>query len=190
MNDPSAVSRDLQFVRSVVDASERTPYPRSVAIVWGLLVLVGFALPDFVGTGTVARFWMFAGPAGLLFAAWMSARGLHRFGQSDWRSGRRELQHWALFLLAIGAVMLLPNRGMVDWKAIAPISLLLVAFAYVVAGVHLRGFYFFPGLAFFGGYCLLVFRIPHAWTITGVLGALALILSALVPGSAQASREP
>ena len=57
------------------------------------------------------------------------------------------------------------------------LMLLLVAFAYLLAGVHFEAYLAGPGVAFALGYCLLIYRVPFAWTIVGVLAAVTLVIS-------------
>ena len=86
--------------------------------------------------------------------------------------------HPGVFALMAGLSLLLPQTGSLEWQAIAPLMLLLVAFAYLLAGVHLDPSFAAPGAIFALGYCLLIFRVAFAWTIVGVLAALAFVLMA------------
>jgi len=178
MSDATQMSRDLQYVRGLVDPAARPHLPRAVMLVLAAMVLIGFPLPDFVGGDFVLRYWLVAGSVGFIACAALSARAMRRSGQEDLRSARRYFAHWALLLVAGGLALLLPQTGTIDWSALAPMVLLLVAFAYLTAGVHLDVNLAGPGIAFALGYCLLAYRVAYAWTITGVVAALALVLSA------------
>ncbi len=178
MDQQSQLSQDLRYVRELVDPAARPHLPRAVMLTWAAIVLVGFPLPDLVSQAIIWRYWMVAGPIGFLLCALFSARVMRQLGQHDGREMRRQLAHWGVLALMGGLALLLPGTGYVEWQAIAPLALLLVAFAYLLAGVHLDRSFAAPGAIFALGYCLLIFRVAFAWTIVGVLAALAFVLMA------------
>ncbi len=102
MNEPSQWSQDLHYVRGLVDPGARPHLPRAVIMIWAAVVLIGFPLPDFVGQGTVLRYWIIAGPIGFLLCALMSARAMRRSGQRDVRAARRQFIHWGVLFLMGG----------------------------------------------------------------------------------------
>jgi hypothetical protein len=177
MSEQSQWSQDLHYVRGLVDHAAQPHLPRAVILIWAIIVLIGFPLPDFVAQGTVLRYWMIAGPIGFLLCALSGARAMRQSGQHDVRAARRQLAHWGALFLTGGLALLLPQTGNLDWQGIAPLMLLLVSFAYLLAGIHLEPYLAGPGVAFALGYCLLVYRVPFAWTIVGVLAALAFVIS-------------
>ncbi len=177
MSQESKWAKDLNFVRGVVDPASQPHLPRSVALVWAIVVLIGFPLPDFVAGDMVLRYWLIAGPIAFLLCAFLGARMMHKSGQQDRRAAKHQFAHWGAFLAISALALLLPQAGVIDWQAAAPLLLLLISFAYLLAGIHLDSHLAWPGVAFAVGYCLLIYRVSFAWTIVGVLAALALVLT-------------
>ncbi len=178
MNEPSQWSQDLHYVRDLVDPAARPGLPRSVVMIWAAIILIGFPLPDFVGQGTVLLYWIIAGPIAFVLGALLSARAMRQSGEHDVRTARRQFAHWGVLFLTGGLAILLPQTGNMSWQAIAPLMLLLVSFAYLLASIHIGLYFLGPGVIFALGYCLLIYRVAFAWTIIGVLAALAFVVSA------------
>ncbi len=178
MNETTRWSEDLHYVRDLVDQADRPHLPRAVVSIWAAIVLIGFPLPDYAGQGTVLRYWLIAGPIGFALCALLSARAMRRAGEHDVRAARRQFAHWGVLFLTGGLAILLPQTGNMDWHAIAPLMLLLLSFAYLLASVHIGPSFVGPGVIFALGYCLLIYQVAFAWTIIGVLAALAFVVSA------------
>ncbi len=178
----SRMTDDLQFVRGVVERAERTAVPAAVFWIWAALVLVGFPLPDFVSGTIVFRYWIIAGPAGFVVCAFLAQRHARVVGQEDARAGRMHLMHWGIVLGVAALAVALPARGLMEWRALGPLTLLIVALGYVTAGVDVDRRYLWPGGAMLVGYGLLLLPVAFAWTIIGVLVASGLALSAWITG--------
>ena len=168
---------DLDYVREVVERADTAREPRAIWYLWALISGVGFALIDFVPE-RVGAYWAVAGPVGFLLSAWLGARHARSRGQVSEREGWKYLLHWGGLLLAILLLVPLGATGVLSMETLPRVILLLVAFTYYLAGVHLSR----PGLWVAGllavGYVSLFFLDRYAWTLIGGLIAVALIVTA------------
>jgi hypothetical protein len=178
MADEQNVTRDLHFVRAVVQGAGRPGAPPATYVILAFLILIGFPLPNFVSQPAVLGYWAIAGPLGFLAAALVSARHGHRMGQHDTQAGRQHALHWAIMFIVAGLLLFLPVCGLLEWTALPPLVLLIVSLTYLLAAVHMDRRFVWPGALFALGYGLLLAGVPFAWTILGALTALALLACA------------
>lgn len=168
MNTTQQLQSDLDYVAAAVRRREPDPGVPAIYALWAVLVLIGFALPDFAPR-MAGAYWFIAGIGGGLLSWWMGARDSRRQGLHDRELGKRYGLHWGIAGLAYfltGLPMLV--QGPTDASAAA--FLLTTAIVYALAGVHLIRPLLWCGLLAFAGYVvLLVFAPPYAWTTTGVL---------------------
>lgn len=170
---------DLDFVRRSVERSEALGTPASIHFLWAAIVLVGFTLVD-VAPGAVNGFWAVAGPLGWVVSAWLGFRFARRSGQMDRGVGMRYALHWMGVVVAMFLLALLGLRGLVDWPALGPAFLLLIALAYFLAGVHLdRRLLWFGPLAA-AAYVAVLFLPGMTWTFVGVLWSAGLVATAIL----------
>jgi hypothetical protein len=180
MSQAHPLENDLGYVRSVVEGSS-SPAPRAVYFLWAAIVLVGFPMPDYAPEA-VGRFWMIAGPLGWVASAILGGRHARAVGQFDRQLAIRHGAHWGLMLAAIALAALMPTLGVIEWRALGALALLFVAFSYLQASLHLDRQLVAPGALMIIGYLVLLFEATYAWTITGILVALGLVVSGVVGG--------
>jgi hypothetical protein len=178
MNDPTSLHDDLQFVRSAVERSQRAKSPSSIWYLWAAISLVGFALIDF-RPQVVGVYWLIAAPVGFALSIWLARRSHVRSGQTDRAVGRRWIEHWAGLLGAVLLLMLAGATGQMDGRAIGGTAVLLTAFAYFTAGVHLEPRLKRIGILIALAYPILLYVVRWGWTGTGVIVAIALVLTAV-----------
>lgn len=169
---------DLRYVRRAVDRQAAGGLPLSIALLWAVLGLVGFALVDFFPEHAW-KFWAVAGPGGFLASAWLGWRAARSEGEQDRAEGRRWLFHWAGLLAAIGLAVLGRVSGAVSDGGLGATILLLLAVAYFTAGVHLVRPLLLVAAILAGGYVAVLFAGSHVWTWVGVTTAAALVVAAL-----------
>lgn len=187
---PTQVQSDVHFVREVIARSEQQRAPGSIYLLWAALILVGFPMVDFASR-YVGLFWMVAGPLGGVISFMLGWRSSIRGGTIRRSLGIRYALHWAGVM---GAILLLAlhfafSGGAVNYSRFAQIILLILALAYFLAGVHLDRPLLWAGLLMAAGYVALIFVTTYTWTITGVVVAIALVLSAVFGGRKSAGIE-
>lgn len=173
---PSAdqLQQDLAYVASAVRRHERLLGPPAVWFLWALLVPVGFALPDFAPRSAGA-YWFVAGIGGGLLSWWLGQREMRRCGRQDVELSRRIGLHW--IIAGVGFVLCgLPMMtGRVAPADAVPGYMLVAGLVYALAGVHLLRPMLWIGTLMLAAYAVLVVAgPPYAWTITGVVIAIAL----------------
>lgn len=183
MTELERLEDDLRFVRGAVAASDRKAAPAGIYFLWAAAVLAGFLLIDF-RPGWVGWYWLVAGPAGFLVSTALGWRHARTSGQMSGVEGRRQLLHWGGMMVAIGLALLLPGRGAVPWESVNAVILLIVALGYFTAGVHGERPFLWLGALMAGGYLLVMLTSAYAWTIVGVLLAVALVVAGLRGGRA------
>jgi len=180
MSEIERLESDLTFVRGVVSRSA-PPGPALIYWFWAIVCAIGFSLPDFAPQ-RMATFWMIVGPAGWLLSMFLGYRHAKRVGQLDAREGARHLAHWGVMLVTIGLAALLVRQGHVPGEVMGPLAILIVAFSYVLAGLHLDKFLLLPGGLMFVGYGVLLFVDDFSWTIVGALVAIGLACAGIAAG--------
>lgn len=177
---PAQVESDVNFVRQVLARSETHRSPASIYLLWAAIILVGFPIVD-LAPRYAGLFWMIAGPLGGLLSFFLGYRASRNAGVIRKTEGLRYTLHW---LGLMGAILLLVlyfamGRGTLTYDAFGQIILLLLALTYFLAGVHLDRPMLWSGLLMAAGFVTLVFVAKWTWTITGVVVAVAMVLSAL-----------
>lgn len=170
---------DLDFVRRAIDRESRGPFPRSVALLWAAVALMGFPLLDFAPE-RAAPFWSLAGPIGFALSLWLGRRSARAAGVEDRREAARWSAHWVGLLIAIALVVVASIAGRIDGPTTGSTIVLLLAATYYGAGIHLhRGL--LPVAALLGaGYLAVLFVDGPVWTGVGVATAAALVATGLV----------
>ena len=183
---PNQVESDFGYVKDLVRKADREPIPKSIYMLWGLVVLVGFALVDFAPQ-RVGIFWMIAGPLGGILSGVLSRRsGLSR-GQLQREVGIRHALHWGGMLVLTGLAVLLPATGRIPPAEISRVILLVVALGWWTAGVHFDRTFLWLGGLMMVGFVGTVLIDQYAWTALGVLMAIVLVTIALRGGRRNAT---
>lgn len=172
-------AQDLRYVRDLLERPSRTP--ASIPILWAAVGAIGFALVD-LAPAAVPWYWLAAGPLGMIASIWLGWRAAERRGHLDRATGMRWAWHWAGLLGAVGAVVLLAVVGMVPFSVINPVILVLIAIAYLLAGVHLDRRLLWVAAALAIAFPVIILLPKFGWTAAGGLVALALLGVALSAG--------
>lgn len=167
------VEDDLRFVRGALAASAMSKSPAPVYFLWAAAVLAGFLLMD-IDRALVGPYWMVVGPAGFAASAYLGWHRARTRGQVSTADGKRHLLHWGSVLVAIALALLMPGRGVLSWEALNGVILLILAVGYFTAGVHGEPPLLWIGLLMAGGYVLVTLASSYAWSILGVVLAIAL----------------
>ena len=181
------IQQDLDYVASAVRRQDRCTGVPAIYFLWAGIVLVGFALPDF-RPQLAGAFWLVAGIGGGLLSWWLGERDARRRGVNDVALGRRYGMHWTIggvgfFLSALPMI-----TGTDDPGQVVSSFLLVAGLVYALAGVHLERPLLWSGLLMLASYLVLVlFAPPYAWTITGLVIAVALTWSGLAARRTRAS---
>lgn len=184
MNTTEQIHHNLDYVAAAVRRRDPDLGTPSIFALWTVLVLVGFALPDFAPQAAGA-YWFVAGIGGGLLSWWLGERDKRRRGLNDRQLGKRYGLHWgiaglAYFLTALPMFVHGPSN------AAAAGFLLTTGIVYSLAGVHLVRALLWSGLLAFAGYvALITLSLPYAWTITGVLIAAGLAISGILAAKAR-----
>ena len=181
MDQTKRIDDEITYVRQLVSKSDRSPGPASIYLLWAAICLVGFPLADFAPR-YVGIFWMFAGPLGSLASMFLGWRHSVRMGQVRRDIGIRHGLHWAGTLVAIFLVVSLGVVGTVGWDVVHRVILLVLAFSYYVAGIHLERPLVWVGLLMSAAYVALFFIKVYQWTIVGIVVAIALATTGLLGG--------
>ncbi|MFO7627758.1 MAG: hypothetical protein R6V62_10895 [Candidatus Fermentibacteraceae bacterium] len=169
---------DIRYVRALVERSGNGSFPRSVYILWAVIVLLGFSIIDFK-PGWTGIFWMVAGPGGSIISGILGHRAGVRMGQLDREIGVRHALHWGGMLVVIVLAVVLAIRGFIHGTVLSQVILLLVALGWWTAGVHFdRNFLWFAAVMILG-FVGTLFSSSYTWTVIGVLLAVNLVIAAL-----------
>lgn len=175
-----STGEDLEFVRRAIDRESRGPFPRSVALLWAAIALLGFPILDFAPRWA-APFWGLAGPIGFAISLGLGRRSARTAGREDRAEAQRWTAHWIGLLIAVALVVGASIGGRIDGPTTGSTIVLLLAATYYGAGIHLhRGL--LPVAALLGaGYLAVLFVDGPIWTWVGVATAAALIATGFVP---------
>lgn len=179
---------DLQYVRRALARSGGGNSPPGVFLIWAGIVLVGFPLPDFFPEVALS-YWLVAGPVGFVLTAWMGRRHGLRLGQEDARRGVLHLVHWVVMLFIVSVGVSLAVSGAISWASLGPLVLLVAAFGFLTAGVHLDRQFLWPGAMMALG----VFFVPlwdgFGWSLAGILLAGGFSMAAFCRGGRSGAIE-
>ncbi len=174
MTDRTSVS-DLDYIKDIVDRSDRRPFPSAIYLLWAVIVAVGFALVDF-SPRTLSLYWMIMGPLGGIASGWIGHRYGSQRGQMSRELGIRHALHWGGMLVFTFLAVLLASTGRIPTDSLSQVILLIIAFGWWCAGVHFDRFFLWLGSCMALGFVVTLFVSRYAWTGLGLLLALALIL--------------
>jgi len=170
---------DLRYVRTVVESADRTLPVRGIYLLWALIIPVGFLLAD-VAPEVVTWFWLVAGPVGGVASFVIGWRGGSALGQESRAEARRHALHW---LGLGGGIVLIVFLGLVSigapMSAVAPLILAVVALGWFLAGVYGDPAMMWLGAALAVAAAVTGLVDPWAWTISGVVLGVALVVVAL-----------
>jgi hypothetical protein len=178
MTDASTqeVKKNLAFVKEVVQRRKKGGMiPLPMAILWGVLSLIGLVLCD-VQPRIVGWYWIIVIPANFvvsfLYFWWAAPRG----GEMSWRLAREHCLHWIGVSLAIGLLFFLAAVNHFRGMEIAQLALLIGALGYFLGGIHFDRLYILPGILLAGGVIAAVYITTYIWTIVGLAFCVGLIL--------------
>ena len=169
---------DLRYVRRAVARGAEGAFPLPIASLWAAIALVGFALVDFVPE-LAGLFWLVAGPGGFLASVWLGSRLARREGEQDRAEAWRWAAHWGGLLAAIALSTLAVRAGAATWSGFGATLLLLLAVAYLTAGIHLHRSLLPVAAILAAGYPAVLFLDRYAWSVVGVAVAAAMLAGAL-----------
>jgi len=182
MMTDSRIESDLDYVRDVVDRSERSTSPSSIYWLWAIIVLVGFPLADFAPR-FVGLYWTIMGPLGGIASGILGYRFSRQLGQLNRKTGIRHALHWGSMMVVIFAAVGMGIAGTVAWTEIHRVILLILSLSYFLAGVHLDPPMLWIGLLMFAAYFAMFFLSAYAWTIVGIVVAAGMMVAAVTGGS-------
>lgn len=173
------LQQDLDYIAGAVRRRDRPVGVPAIYFLWAAIIAVGFALPD-LAPERAGWFWLIAGIGGGGLSWWLGARAERRSGINDRELGLRHGLHWGIggiaFLLTFVPLLL----GRVPVQQGGAQFLFTTGLLYALAGVHLERGLLWSGLLMLAAYAVLtVFALPYAWTITGIVIALALTWAGL-----------
>ncbi|WP_299939719.1 hypothetical protein [uncultured Microbulbifer sp.] len=173
MTDLDNIRDNLDYVSSAVRSGTSRDGIPALYFLWGLLIFIGFALPD-LAPRFAAIYWLPASIGGGLVSWWLGERAERRQGINNTAFGRRYGLHW----LVSGAAFLLVFISLISGQGEAgpELFLLVAGLSYSLAGVHLERPLLYSGLlmlACYGGMVLI--SPPYAWTLTGLVVGISLL---------------
>jgi hypothetical protein len=187
--------QDFHYVRQAVDrrggSRERTP--RAIPILWGLFVLVSFALLDLHPR---AAAWMFSVGAPLLAVAsgLIGRAAARREGELNRRVGLDHAMHWGTIFLGMIALGALAAAGRVRGEGVGQVATIIVGVVYFLAGVHFDRNWLVSGVLLIFGAAAITFVPRYPWTLLGAVVCLAIAVPAFLPRrstrTAQTLQEP
>lgn len=179
MTKTEQLQQDLDYIAGAVRRRDRPVGVPAIYFLWAAIILVGFALPDFAPQ-RANLFWLIAGFGGGLLSWWLGARADRRSGIRDRELGVRYGLHWGIGGIAFLLTALPLLLGRVSPQQGGAGFLFTTGLLYALAGAHLERGLLWAGLLMLAAYAVVtVFAPPYAWTITGVVIALALAWAGL-----------
>jgi hypothetical protein len=179
MTTADQLKQDLDYVASAVRRQDHCNGVPEIYFLWAAIVAIGFALPDFAPR-YAGLFWLVTGVGGGLASWWLGERDARRNGVHDVALGRRHGYHWLIGGIGFVLCALPAIVGRAEIGSVVSNFLLVAGLVYALAGVHLERPLLWSGLLMLAAYAVLVlFSPPYAWTITGIVIAVALVLSGL-----------
>lgn len=179
MADNASLRDDLGYVASAIRRRDRRRGVPQIFFLWALLILVGWSLPDFAPR-YAGWFWLVAAPAGGLLSWWLGNRSAVADGEVDRELGFRHGLHWLITGLAFVGVILpfLVIGGSGD--QLAREILLVVAYSYALAAVHLeRGLALPAAIMGIGYVAVTIWSPPYLWTTLAVIVAVSLVAAGI-----------
>ena len=168
---------DLGFVREAIQRSSSPFSPPSIWYLWATITLIGFTMADFAPE-RVGMFWLVAVPVGMLGSMTLGIRHGRRLGQINRHAGARMAFHWIGFSATMLLASMMVPLGMLSGRTLGSIALLLTALAYYLAAIHMDRRLIWVALLLAIGYVIVLFVSSFAWTIVGVVVAVAMVVTA------------
>jgi hypothetical protein len=190
MTDERQAHDDLSYVRSVLRRAEYTAEgPASIFFLWAVISFFGFAIIDVFPERT-GPYWAIAGPLGGVLSGILGRRAGRRAGQPSRREGIVQAMHWIGLMFGILLMVPLVMTHVISTDDFPRLVLLVIAFSYYTAGVHVDRRMVPLSIVLVGCYLLSVFarELPHLWTVTGAIVAASLAIAGLY--SAARERRP
>ena len=185
MTTTGNLREDIAYVRAAAERADAASIP-SIYVMWAVISLCGFALPDFVADGRwVGRFWMVASPVGFLVSALLGYRASRRAGQGSRRVGVRWGVHWLAFMAAVALGAALVATGDLSWSGFGSLVVLLLAVSYFYAGLYMDRRMLAIGGVAGASYLVILFIPAYQWTVAGVFMAVALVWQAFLGARAR-----
>jgi hypothetical protein len=179
MDEIEKAQVDLQYLRSVAGRVAEARSPASIPLLWALISIVGFPLLDFA-PHRAHWYWMVGAPLATCLTAVLGYRSHGRLGQLDRAKGWRHLAHWVGLLVATTLAVLSSQWGVIGDRATPTIVLLVLAFGFWTAGVHLERPLRWVALLMLVGYLLVIAQVvPYQWTVVGLAVSGGLVVMAL-----------
>jgi hypothetical protein len=175
------LAEDLGYVRGVVAGAGGGAGPRTIWYLWAAISLVGFTLID-LAPERVGLYWLVAAPLGFVASAWLGWRGARAAGVESRRDGAVHMLHWGGMLVAIALLVPLAVAGPLTGEAFGQAILVVVAFGYFLAGVHLHRPLAWIAALVVVGYALTLLLGAWAWTVAGVVLAAGMVATGGLPG--------
>jgi hypothetical protein len=176
------MQQDLAFVKSALTRSRAQVTSLAINVMWGLIILVGFGLNDFLPRMT-GWFWLVAVPVGVALSIVFAVRAARRKGHVDPDVGTRAMLHWGGLCAGLAILTLLALTGTIRFRGSGSSglsALVMVGLSYYLAGVHLDRSFLWPGVVMGLGAVTSIFVRQHLGTMIGVAVCVALIAGALI----------
>jgi len=179
MTDNTSLRDDIDYVASAIRRRDKRRGVPQIFFLWAALILVGWSLPDLAPAYT-GWFWLVAAPVGGLLSWWLGDRSALTDGEVDRELGRRHELHWLLTGFAFVGVVLpfLVVGG--SGEQLGRELLLVVAFSYGLAAVHLERGLTVPAAIMALGYVgVTIWSPPYLWTTLAVIVAASLVAAGI-----------
>ena len=168
MDKSEKAQDDLRYLRGLAQGVEGARAPASILLLWAVVSLVGFPIIDFA-PHAARWYWMVSAPVATGLTALIAIRSQRRLGQLDRTKGGRHLAHWLGLFVAVNLAVLSGHSGAIAERAIPTVVLLILAFGFWTAGVHLERPLRWVSLLMLVGYLLVISRwVPYPWTLLGL----------------------
>ncbi len=165
MTDSNSLARDVAFLRSAVERSDRTP--GGIYFVWAVVLVLGGIVSQWSPEWS-ARYWMLAAPVGVAASIVIGWRSGRRAGARGTVAGVRSTFHWAGVTLITFAVMAVALGHDVRPEALGTLAFLVVSLGYYLKAVHTdRSAYAAAAISLGAAGALLL--LPGSWFWIGLV---------------------
>ncbi|MEM7646182.1 MAG: hypothetical protein AAF203_04680 [Pseudomonadota bacterium] len=178
MNQSKELKDNLDFVSRVVKESENGRGVPGIYFLWALIVLIGFSITDFYPQFS-GQFWMIAGPLGGIISGFLGWQYSRKLGQVSTDDLQKNLIHWGAMLAAIFMASSLVHNNLISGRGFGAVTLLIVAFSYILAGNYLDRVLLWLGFVMLAGFYPIVNNFEHTWTIIGVAVCAGLTIAGI-----------
>jgi len=176
MTDPEQAAADLAFVRDAVERRKTSHHaPTPLAILWAVIVLAGCVINDFAAQ-YAWMYWSLMPTIGFALSKMIGVKDLLKTGDFDPKMGIRSAMHWGSLFLVGAPLWVMGFSGKIDGNTMGQLLFLVSGVYWFLAGVHLNRRFMWPGLAMIVSSCAMIFVHRYAWTMSGVLVCIALLI--------------